>query len=185
MQKEKSVALFGGSFDPPHLGHIKAIESLCALEFIDRVVVMPTFLNPFKSCFFAPPKLRLKWLREIFKSNKKVEISSFEVDKNRPTPTIESVFYLQKSYDNIYVVIGADNLAKLHTWHRFDELEKIVKFIVLKRENIDPTQEYININIDVDISSSALRDEPKKEFLPSAFADEIYSYYKEKNCKKD
>ena len=76
----ETIALFGGSFDPPHTGHIKIIEALKNLSFIDKVVVMPTYRNPFKSNFSAPADLRLQWLRDIFKKDERIEVNAYEIN---------------------------------------------------------------------------------------------------------
>ena len=60
------IALFGGSFDPPHTGHEKIVRSVLANLNIDLLVIMPTFLNPFKEKFSAPPNLRLKWVEKLW-----------------------------------------------------------------------------------------------------------------------
>ena len=61
-----AIALFGGSFDPPHSGHITVIyEALKSLP-IERVIVVPAYVNPFKSGTHAPASLRLQWLKTIF-----------------------------------------------------------------------------------------------------------------------
>lgn len=144
---------------------------------------MPTYLNPFKSSSRAPASLRLKWLRDIFAPFDDVEICSYEVDLAAPTPTIESVRYLQKSYENIYLVIGADNLEKLSTWHDFEALNAAVKFIVASRDAIEVPSHYLSLKIDRDISSTQLRDTLDREKFPKQSAEEIQQYYKEKNAK--
>ncbi len=180
----KTVALFGGSFDPPHIGHIKVVEALEQLPFIDTIVVMPTYLNPFKSTFAAPANLRLKWLEKIFSQHPKVQVSSFETDQKRSVPTIESVLMLRKEYDKIYLVIGADNLASLGRWHRYDELKDIVTLIVASRNNIPVDINYISLDIDEDTASSSLRETMESSKLPKECAYEIQNYYKEHNAKK-
>ena len=178
----KRAALFGGSFDPPHIGHIKIINKLKSLEFIDKVIVMPTYLNPFKKSFHATPEKRLEWLKRIFENDSKVVVSDFEVRRKRKVPTIESVKELQKEYDEIYVAIGADNLKSLPKWHRFDELKKRVKFIVFTRGGEEIQGDgFIQMELNIPVSSSDLRRHMKKELLPSAVAEDIYNYYKEQN----
>lgn len=179
----KTVALYGGSFDPPHIAHIAIVQALREKDFIDEVLVMPTFLNPFKSEFTAPASLRLKWLKEIFSEYKDVKVSSFEVDLGKKTPSIETVEYLLKSYSKIYLVIGADNLASLSSWHRYNELEKKVTFIVATREKIEIPRKYLKLIIDEDISSSQLRQKIDINKLPRQNAKEIKQYYKENNAK--
>lgn len=177
----KTVALFGGSFDPPHLGHEAVVKALISQSEIDKIVIMPTFLNPFKSSSFAPPKKRLKWLKEIFSTYKDVFIDSFEVQKHEKVPTITTVEYLLKSYDRVYLVIGADNLKDLQKWYKFDELEKMVTFVVASRDEIYVPKEFIKLFVQADISSTSLRQTMNIDKLSAVNAEEIMNYYKEKN----
>ncbi len=177
----RTVALFGGSFDPPHLGHEAVVKALLPLSEIDKIIIMPTFLNPFKSSSFAPAKKRLKWLKEIFAPYKNVLIDSFEVQKNEKVPTITTVKYLLESYDKVYVVIGADNLKDLKKWYKFDELQELVTFVVATRDEIHVPQEFIKLLVQENISSTTLRELMNKERLCTVNAQEIMNYYKEKN----
>jgi len=179
----RTVALYGGSFDPPHIAHEAIVKALREKEFIDEVVVMPTFLNPFKSKFTAPAELRLSWLKEIFKSYKDVKVSSFEVDLGKKTPSITTVKHLLKTYEKVYLVIGADNLATLSSWHQFEALQKKVTFIVVTRDEISVPSQYIKLYIDEKISSSELRKKINIQKLPKQNALEIEQYYKENNAK--
>jgi nicotinate-nucleotide adenylyltransferase len=181
----KSVALYGGSFDPPHIGHEAVILELKKLDFIDTIVVMPTFLNPFKENFSAPAELRLQWLRELFNEDQKVEISDFEVTQNRKVPTIESVTMLRKRYEKVYLVIGADNLKKLKEWHQFEKLQDMVTFILVTRDGISVPKNFFTIELDIAISSSQLRDHIELSKLPKKIAKKIAHYYKEHNAKKN
>ncbi len=182
-KKDLSVALYGGSFDPPHIAHIAIVNALCNLNFLDKVIVMPTFLNPFKSNTTAPAELRLEWLRDIFEHSKNVEVSSYEVDLGVKTPTITTVNHLLDSYKKIYVVIGADNLKSLKMWSQFEELENKVKFIVATRDNIDIPSNFIQLPIDLKSSSTELRKKMNIQDLPEKNALKIMQYYKEQNAK--
>ena len=181
----KSVALYGGSFDPPHLGHEAVVKALEKLDFIEKIIIVPTFLNPFKEGFTAPAELRLKWLQEIYADHDKVSVSDFEVAKKRKVPAIETVEALHNTYEKIYFVIGADNLASLKKWYRYEELQKLVTFIVATREGVTVPSDYIKLDVDVNISSSALRKEIDKTKLPQCCADKIMKYYKEHNAKQN
>ncbi|PHQ64750.1 MAG: nicotinate (nicotinamide) nucleotide adenylyltransferase, partial [Sulfurimonas sp.] len=153
----ETIALFGGSFDPPHIAHEAIVKALLNVEEIDKVIVMPTFLNPFKSQSFATSRLRLKWLKEIFNDYKNVEISDFEVSQAKKVPTIESVKYLLKRYKKIYLTIGADNLESIHKWSNYDELKKLVTFVVASRKSVKIPENFMKLSVDVDISSTTLR----------------------------
>jgi len=181
----KTIALYGGSFDPPHLAHEAIVKALRELEFIDKVVVMPTFLNPFKETFTAPAELRLQWLKDIFSSYKDVEVSSYEVDLKRRVPTIETVKYLLNSYDKVYLVIGADNLKSLHQWYKFDELKRVVTFIVVTRDEIEIPKNFIRLDLHEDISSSDLRKNFDSLKIPKKARAKITQYYKEHNAKQN
>lgn len=181
----ETIALFGGSFDPPHIGHEAIVKALLKREEIDKVVIVPTFLNPFKSESYADASLRLHWLEEIFGSYDNVLIDAFEVMQKRKTPTIETVEYLLKKYDKIYVVIGADNLEKLPQWQRFETLQRLVTFIVVPRDGIAVDASFIKLDVNEPVSATSLRNHMEKEKLPKASADAIVQYYKEKNAKKN
>jgi len=182
-KKSHTIALFGGSFDPPHVGHEAVVKALLQKEEIDKVVIMPTFLNPFKDDSYAPAELRLKWLREIFQAYEKVEVDEYEVKQNRKVPTIESVEYLLKKYSTIFLVIGADNLQHLQKWHKFEKLQEMVTFVVASRDAIHVPDSFITLDVNEEISSTELRKNIKTAQLSAINAEEIKKYYKEKNAK--
>lgn len=181
-----TVALYGGSFDPPHIAHEAIVKALREMSFIDQVVVMPTFLNPFKSHSCADASQRLLWLREIFAEYSDVIVSSFEVDAAKKMPSIQSVKHLLKSYKKVYLVIGADNLKSLASWHKYDELKELVTFIVATRDDIEVPRNFIRLEIDENISSSMLRGNIECSKIPKKIAHKVEQYYKQGNkCKRE
>ena len=92
------IALFGGSFDPPHAGHEAAVRAILSSLKPDLLVIMPSFLNPFKKSFSAPPQLRLRWCRALWSDTPHVEVSDYEISQNVPVPTIQSVKFLLEKY---------------------------------------------------------------------------------------
>nr|WP_314442509.1 ribosome silencing factor [uncultured Campylobacter sp.] len=92
------IALFGGSFDPPHAGHDAAVKAILSSLKPDLLVIMPSFLNPFKKSFSAPPQLRLRWCRALWSDTPRVEVSDYEISQNVPVPTIQSVKFLLEKY---------------------------------------------------------------------------------------
>ena len=178
-----TIALFGGSFDPPHVGHEAVVQQLQKLSYVDKIVVMPTFLNPFKIEFTAPAELRLKWLKCIFLDDNNVLVDNYEVSLAKQVPTIQTVTHLLKTYDKIFLVIGADNLTNLEQWYHFKELKEKVTFIVASRENIEISRAFITLKVEENISSSILRKNINEKKLPTKCAKQIAQYYKEKNEK--
>ncbi len=181
----RTVALYGGSFDPPHLGHEAVVKALLKREDLDKIIVMPTFLNPFKESFFAPAELRLEWLREIFSKEKKVEVNDFEVLQKRKVPTIETLDFLLQKYEKVFLVLGADNLQSLKKWHRFQEIQEKVTFLVAARDEIVIPMEFTRLDVNVAVSSSALRKHFNVEMLSPINAVKIEKYYKENNERKN
>ncbi len=177
----KTIALFGGSFDPPHLGHFGVVKALLEMKEIDEIILMPTYLNPFKDDSFAPAELRLKWLKDIFCKYKKVTVSDFEVKQKKKVPTLVSVENLHKKYEKIYLIIGADNLQDLKSWYRYPELEKEVTFIIAHRDQIEIPANFRDLQVSVSISSSELRKSINEEMLCEINASEIVQYYKNKD----
>ena len=174
----KKIALFGGSFDPPHIGHIEIVYAALSLLDIDKIIIMPTFLNPFKNHAHADAQLRFSWLNEIFMDEEDVEISSYEVEQGRKVSSYESVKHLKKEVDKIYLIIGADNLASLSQWENYALLKEEVEFVIATRDDIKIDAHYIQLKVDHLISSSALRIDVDEQYIPQAISKEIANYYK-------
>jgi nicotinate-nucleotide adenylyltransferase len=174
------IALYGGSFDPIHNGHVAVIKEILNNLDIDRLVVVPTFLNPFKSSSSADAHKRLEWIKSVLCGIKNVEISTYEIDNQKATPTIDSVefFYQEYDIDKLYLIIGADNLEKLHMWKDYDKLKNMVEFVVAKRDNISIDTKYKVLNVDVDINSTSIRELKNIEHIPQTIVDEVKKFYK-------
>ena len=170
-------AIFGGSFDPPHLGHVEIVKKAFQELDIDKLIIMPNYLNPLKHSFSAPPELRLKWLKEVFKNFNNVEVNDFEISKNRPVYSIETINHFKPDY----FIIGSDNLKTLDKWHKIDEILKKTELVVAKRGAVDKNllSKY-NIkkvlDIDIPISSNEIRN-CKFKYLPKVIEKEIKEFY--------
>ena len=179
----ETIALFGGSFDPPHIGHEAIVKALLNFKDVEKVVVIPTFLNPFKQQFHASAQVRIGWLKKIFSSYKNVEIDDFEVNQAQKVSTIVSVKYLLQKYKKVYLIVGADNLSTLGMWDRYEELKELVTFVVVNRNEIEIPNEFLSLNVSENISSSELREHIDITKLSKECALEISQYYKEYNEK--
>ena len=179
----ETVALFGGSFDPPHVGHVAIVEALERLDFVDKIILVTAFLNPFKTETFASSKQRLKWLKCLFDESDKVIIEEYELKQKRKVATIETVNYLLNQYKKIYLVIGADNLPSLEKWNRFEELNSKVTFIVASRNTIKIPKKFMTLHVNKDISSTKLRESIDITNISQKCANEIAQHYKENNAK--
>ena len=181
------IAIFGGSFDPPHLGHASVVKNALESLDIDKLIIMPTFINPFKPCFFADEKQRFLWAKKVWGDLEKVEISDYELQQKRPVPSIESVLYLKKLYNpsKFYLIIGADHLESLHKWHEFEKLNSLVEFIIAKRDNIAVPKNFKSLNTQINISSSFIRANLSVGDICPQIADEAKRYYANLCERKD
>ncbi len=182
-----NIAIFGGSFDPPHTGHEEIVNSALNTLNIDKLIVVPNFLNPFKNSSFIDAKNRFFLLQKLFKKNKNVEVIDFEISQNRSVYTIETVEYLLKSYkcENIYMIIGTDNLEKLHLWHEYKKLNSLVKFVVASRSGY-LNQNYGNIttlDVNVEISSTNLRNNLDLQYIPKEIQNDVKKLWHNKGKK--
>lgn len=176
-EKKLKTAVFGGSFDPIHLGHVRIVKKALNDLNIDQIIVVPNYLNPLKNDFHAPPELRLKWLKEVFKHFPNVKISDFEIKKNRPVYSIETVEFFKPDY----FIIGSDNLKTLHKWKDIDKLRKLVEFVIATRGDVD--KNLLNkynidklIEINIPISSTQIRNKTYK-YIPKEIEKEIKEFY--------
>lgn len=180
-----AIAIFGGSFDPPHEGHVAVVKRALELLPVGKLYLVPAYVNPFKAGTHAPPELRLKWLKRIFENETRVEVSDFEIARGRPVPTIETVKHYRQIDPDIYLIIGSDNLENLSKWHEFETLDRLVTWIVATRKGHEDAGAFRRLDVDIDISSTELRTLKSTEQIPDVVREEIKKYYKEIMCKND
>ncbi|RXJ97734.1 nicotinate (nicotinamide) nucleotide adenylyltransferase [Arcobacter sp. CECT 8986] len=178
------IAVFGGSFDPPHIAHEKIVNIALEELNIDKIFIVPTYLNPFKDDFHLKPEKRFSLLSKLFENNSKVVICDYEINQKRKVPSFETIQFLKHQYElsKIYFIIGTDNYNSLSKWYKYDELKNEVEFVIAKRigflnENLDKIK---TLNVEIDISSTNLRNSIDLEFIPKKIKDDVKSLYKTK-----
>ena len=180
-----NIAIFGGSFDPPHIGHEQIAYKVLDSIDIDKLIVVPTYLNPFKNKFHLEPSDRFELLNSLF-DNSKIEISKFEINQHKAVPSKETIEHFKRLYSphNIYLIIGADNLKSLHLWNNFEELNKLVKFIVISRDGYEVKNDiiqFINVKMDIKISSTVLRKEFDLKYIPKKIQQKVKQLWKKES----
>lgn len=171
------IAIFGGSFDPIHIAHEAIVKEALKTLDIEKLIVVPTYLNPFKHSFYLEPKTRFRLLQKVFEKFENVEICDYEINQPKPSYSINTVSYLKKLYNptKIYFIIGEDNLENLENWHQIDELKKFVEFVVVSRNGFKTknANKFILLNVDINISSTKLRNEINLDYIPKEIKDDI------------
>ena len=154
-----TIAVFGGSFDPFHKGHLQIVKKALSTLDIDKLFVIPTYLNPFKNSSMLDATSRYSIVKEKLHDFKNVEVLDWEIKQNRKIPTYETIKYLLNKYDldKIFLIIGADNLKTLYKWYKIEELKEIVEFVIVTRDKIVIPKEYKVLKLKADISSTKIR----------------------------
>ena len=156
----KKIAIYGGTFDPVHHAHlILAREAIETLD-LDRVILVPAAISPLKKAApVASGEVRLAMLRAAIKGEPEFEVDECELLRAPPSYTIDTVEEIRRREcdEFIYCLIGEDNVEQLPRWHRFAELEKMVRVVVLDRTGKQPSHSYQLIRRRIDISATEIR----------------------------
>ena len=134
------IALFCGSFNPVHNGHVNLVKEVAAAVKLDRVIVMPTYISPFKKddCgFVADGNDRLEMCRLAFEKLDYVEVSDYELSLKKVSYTINTLEHFKALYpnDSLYFIMGSDMLMSLDRWYRFEDIMKLCTIVAASREN--------------------------------------------------
>ncbi len=133
----KKVALFGGSFDPIHLGHVDVIRSILETEYYDALWVIPCRLSPGKSTPTLDPNSRLTMLTDVCTVWDSVTVLDLELMSEGPSYTITTVETLQAQHPETQFELwmGMDQFEKLETWHRAEDLVQLIGINVFDRDS--------------------------------------------------
>ena len=131
------IGLFGGSFDPVHHGHLLLAQDAVEQLRLDRLFFIPAAINPHKldAAPQASPRLRLEMLREATRMQPLFSIDTLELEREGPSFTIDTVDAFRSRFAGarIFLLLGEDNLPKLHSWHQFERLRQLVSFVSFGR----------------------------------------------------
>ena len=136
------ILLYGGSFDPPHYGHLNNLRAAAARVCPDRVVVMPAGVSPFKQGTSAPGPLRVEMCGCFAELAREMgfglEVSGWEVEQAEQGRKNYSVLTLEKLArenpgDELYLAIGSDMLLSFDGWHRWEDILRLAHLVVTSR----------------------------------------------------
>lgn len=129
-----TVAVYGGSFDPPHIAHALVAAYVLAAHPVDRVLVVPTAQHPF-SKNLASFDDRVEMCRIAMRHLPNVEVSPIESELQGPSLTLHTLQELKRRMPHaaLRFVLGSDLVAETPKWHAFDQIEKLAPPIVVNR----------------------------------------------------
>lgn len=168
------IGLYGGTFDPIHVGHLIVIENAINFMNLDKVIILPSSNPPHKKHKKkTDTNIRVEMVSEAIKGNDKIVLSTFESTDDKVRYTHETIRYFKKLFknDDIFYIMGEDSFLTIDTWRNYDDIldENI---IVFTRSNIDEDSELVkkvelikkdnpNIflinNLNINISSTLIR----------------------------
>lgn len=135
------IGIFGGSFNPPHVGHINALETVRRKIGLEKISIVPNFQNPLKRPVEGPTaKQRLEMLEKAVEGYEKVfSIDDQEIVRAGLSYTIDTIKEYRKKYkaEELYLIIGVDNLETLNKWKDYKTLLSETNLVVTTRPGYD------------------------------------------------
>lgn len=182
----KKVGILGGTFDPPHHGHLLIANEVLSVLDLDEVWFMPNQEPPHKKKSVSiSNEDRLHMLKLAIKGNDRFKIQTLELERNGPSFTIDTMRLIKSQYKDtlFYFIIGADMIEYLPKWHKIDELVKLVHFVGVERPKYSHNTAYPVLFVDVpamNVSSSMIRERLKSgKTVRYLLPDSIIEYIEE------
>lgn len=194
------LGIFGGTFSPPHIGHISSAEKFILQCKLDKLLIIPAYIAPHKDRAEADiPQHRLNMARLAFAAlGERAEVSDIEISRGGKSYTFDTLTALGEK-DELFLLCGTDMIMNFESWYRFEEIFKMCTVAVCERysptseENaaLKVKTEYFKnrygakimtlAGVSVPISSTAIREMIKNGEDVSAYVgDDVTEYIKEK-----
>lgn len=167
------TAVFGGTFNPPHIGHYQMLEALENSEIVEKILLMPDRVPPHKICdFLAADSDRIEMCRIMAQDFSKAELCLIEFERAGKSYSYDTVSLLKARFPEIELafVCGGDMLMSFEKWYKFEELMKLVPFIVFGRSDILPEELKFKVN---QLSNMGMKIIPMKEKITAAASSQI------------
>jgi len=196
------IAVYGGAFNPVHLGHIEIVKFLSEKTDFDKILIIPSKFSPHKSNEELVDDVhRMNMCKLSFESIDKCEVSDIEIKRDKISYTIDTLVELKTIYpfDDLYLVCGSDMFLSLLNWRKPDEILKRASVFAFIRDNesIDIMNEQKQVienkGVKVEVceikvppySSTQVRDAIKEgKAFENYISNEVYEYILENNLYK-
>ena len=136
------ICLFGGTFDPPHIGHLLVAQTVCEAERFDKIIFIPAYQTPNK-IDVTPVENRLDMLIIALEGNPNFEISDMELKRKGISYTIDTIKMIKKEQGlnkkDLFYLIGSDSLLEFHKWKEPKEILNECQVIVAIRPGFRPS----------------------------------------------
>ncbi len=183
------IGLLGGTFDPPHFGHLNLAIELQEHHQLDRVLVCPAASSPLKRN--APPKAspqdRLAMLTLLVEGLPDFSLCLHEIQKQGPSYTIDTIRALKKEYPHLYLLLSEETLLSFSSWKEPNELARLAPLLVgVRMHSSSPILNSFSATLTatriMEISSHEIRDRIKKNLpcghlMPQKILDYIHAHH--------
>lgn len=161
------IALFGGTFNPIHHGHLILARDCVEQLQLDQIVFVPNTISPHKeAAVSAPPPLRLEMIQAAIAGEPGFKVDDLELRRGGPSYAIDTVEEYQRRHPGaeLFYLVGEDNIALLPTWRRYEELKRLVQFVAMSRVGTRsdpsltaPAHEFQIVGRNIEISATEIR----------------------------
>jgi nicotinate-nucleotide adenylyltransferase len=148
--KRMKIGLFGGTFNPPHLGHLRSVEEVRAQFQLDKIVFIPAGYPPHKSEEnVASAEDRYEMLRLTLEDNPHFEISDIEMENTKPSYTIDTLRKILKIYpqNEFFFIVGLEVFQEISTWKDYKKLFPLTHFIVMIKDPLPSPESILPVAI--------------------------------------
>ncbi len=158
------LGMLGGTYDPPHVGHLIVAQDVLEGLALDRLLIIPAGDPPHRAAVL-PAEVRLELVSQAFGGNPCFEVCRIEVDRTGPSFTVDTLRWIRRTMapEELYCVIGVDQLRLIDSWSRYEEIPEIARLAVMARDGEAPAADDVPVPFEtvavtrVDISGSAIR----------------------------
>ncbi|WP_066257735.1 nicotinate-nucleotide adenylyltransferase [Neobacillus drentensis] len=182
------VGILGGTFDPPHNGHLLIANEVLSTLQLDEIWFLPNQEPPHKKKSESiSNEDRLQMLELAIGGNDAFRVETIELHRQGPSYTVDTMKMMNNQYPNhqFFFIIGADMIEYLPKWHKIDELIKLVQFVGVERPSYSSQTDYPVLYVDVpalDVSSSMIRDRVKNgKTVRYLLPDSVIQFIEEKH----
>jgi nicotinate-nucleotide adenylyltransferase len=153
------IGVYGGTFDPVHHAHLILAREAREIFALEQIIFTPAAISPHKERPVASAKMRLAMLQAAIEGEPGFVLDDCELRRPPPSYAIDTIEEIlrRETEVEIYYLIGEDNALGLASWHRFDQLQKLVHFIVLDRTGAQANHPYPVVHRKIEISATELR----------------------------
>jgi nicotinate-nucleotide adenylyltransferase len=180
------IGIFGGTFDPPHVGHLIAAQDALIVLGLDKVLFVPARVPPHKQQEnVSPAAVRLRMLEAATRGDDRFEISDVELKRTGPSYTVDTLRELKAMHpaDQLFLLIGVDQVREFRTWREPDQVLELARLVMLERGGAEASAagDIVHQNVAVtriDVSSTLVRERvaagaPIRYLVPAPVAEII------------